>query len=221
MTSKSHPSHFLYQRHTHHPPATLPAHHNLGILGLCHSTSTRTSSNYKVRLYLLDVSRFQYPRLAIRCRVRSWRIAVSTVGIAQHIDLGTMATSVEMISAAPGAMLDSRWNATAAHALPTPTSDRYNNSATTRQQQQCTAASSSTPVSTPPATSSKAETTSTHKSCTPGILGDQEVDPLIVFDWDDTMLTSSWIQARDLLQAGSYDDLPECARRELAHLEHR
>lgn len=47
------------------------------------------------------------------------------------------------------------------------------------------------------------------------------VSPLIVFDWDDTMLTSSWIQSRELLQAGTYEDLPADARRSLAHLEQR
>lgn len=45
--------------------------------------------------------------------------------------------------------------------------------------------------------------------------------PLIVFDWDDTMLTSSWIQSRELLQAASYDELPADAKRDLAHLEQR
>lgn len=47
------------------------------------------------------------------------------------------------------------------------------------------------------------------------------ISPLIVFDWDDTMLTSSWIQSRELLQAGSFDDLPLDAQRDLAHLEQR
>lgn len=46
-------------------------------------------------------------------------------------------------------------------------------------------------------------------------------NPLIVFDWDDTMLTSSWIQSRELLQAASYEDLPMDAQRDLAHLEQR
>ncbi|CBJ32771.1 conserved unknown protein [Ectocarpus siliculosus] len=46
-----------------------------------------------------------------------------------------------------------------------------------------------------------------------------KVEPLIVFDWDDTMLTSSWIQVNDLLQAGSYDELPLEVRRDLAQLE--
>ncbi|CAM9357627.1 unnamed protein product [Ectocarpus sp. 8 AP-2014] len=46
-----------------------------------------------------------------------------------------------------------------------------------------------------------------------------KVEPLIVFDWDDTMLTSSWIQVNDLLQAGSYDELPQEVRRDLAQLE--
>lgn len=48
-----------------------------------------------------------------------------------------------------------------------------------------------------------------------------KVEPLIVFDWDDTMLTSSWIQVNDLLQAGSYDELPLEVRRDLAQLERR
>lgn len=48
-----------------------------------------------------------------------------------------------------------------------------------------------------------------------------KVEPLIVFDWDDTILASSWIQVRELLQAGSYEDLPSEARRDLAHLEQR
>lgn len=47
------------------------------------------------------------------------------------------------------------------------------------------------------------------------------VSPLIVFDWDDTMLTSSWIQSRELLQAASYDELPADTRQDLAHLEQR
>lgn len=53
------------------------------------------------------------------------------------------------------------------------------------------------------------------------VVGDRTVEPLIVFDWDDTILTSSWIQANELLQAGSYDDLPLEVRRELAQLERR
>lgn len=51
--------------------------------------------------------------------------------------------------------------------------------------------------------------------------GDCKVEPLIVFDWDDTILTSSWIQVNELLQAGSYDDLPLEVKRDLAHLEQR
>lgn len=51
--------------------------------------------------------------------------------------------------------------------------------------------------------------------------GEQKIEPLIVFDWDDTILTSSWIQVNELLQAGSYDDLPVEAKRDLAHLERR
>ncbi|CAN0062046.1 unnamed protein product, partial [Scytosiphon promiscuus] len=49
--------------------------------------------------------------------------------------------------------------------------------------------------------------------------GDRKVEPLIVFDWDDTILTSSWIQVNELLQAGSYDDLPLDVKRDLAQLE--
>lgn len=51
--------------------------------------------------------------------------------------------------------------------------------------------------------------------------GDRKVEPLIVFDWDDTILTSSWIQVNELLQAGSYDDLPLDVKRDLAQLEQR
>lgn len=51
--------------------------------------------------------------------------------------------------------------------------------------------------------------------------GDRTVEPLIVFDWDDTILTSSWIQVNELLQAGSYDELPLEVRRDLAQLERR
>lgn len=47
------------------------------------------------------------------------------------------------------------------------------------------------------------------------------ISPLIVFDWDDTMLASSWIQSRDLLQATSYDELPADVRQDLANLEQR
>lgn len=50
---------------------------------------------------------------------------------------------------------------------------------------------------------------------------DRTVEPLIVFDWDDTILTSSWIQVNELLQAGSYDELPLEVRRDLARLERR
>lgn len=49
----------------------------------------------------------------------------------------------------------------------------------------------------------------------------KDVEPLIVFDWDDTVLASSWIQLRELLQAESNEDLPEDVRRELAVLEQR
>lgn len=49
----------------------------------------------------------------------------------------------------------------------------------------------------------------------------KDVEPLIVFDWDDTVLASSWIQIRELLQAESNEDLPEDVRRELAVLEQR
>lgn len=42
-----------------------------------------------------------------------------------------------------------------------------------------------------------------------------------MFDWDDTVLASSWIQLRELLQAESNEDLPEDVRRELAVLEQR
>ena len=53
------------------------------------------------------------------------------------------------------------------------------------------------------------------------VAGDRTVEPLIVFDWDDTILTSSWIQVNELLQAGSYDELPLEVRRDLAQLERR
>lgn len=59
------------------------------------------------------------------------------------------------------------------------------------------------------------------KSCSSSGPGESKIEPLIVFDWDDTMLTSSWIQVNELLQAGSYDDLPVEAKRDLAHLERR
>lgn len=55
----------------------------------------------------------------------------------------------------------------------------------------------------------------------PAAGGDRKVEPLIVFDWDDTILTSSWIQVNELLQAGSYDDLPLDVKRDLAQLEQR
>eukprot|EP00752_Nemacystus_decipiens_P013885 g12326.t2 len=51
------------------------------------------------------------------------------------------------------------------------------------------------------------------------VAGDRTVEPLIVFDWDDTILTSSWIQVNELLQATSYDELPLEVRRDLAQLE--
>lgn len=60
-----------------------------------------------------------------------------------------------------------------------------------------------------------------HPSSSSDVSGDRTVEPLIVFDWDDTILTSSWIQVNELLQAGSYDDLPLEVRRDLAQLERR
>lgn len=58
-------------------------------------------------------------------------------------------------------------------------------------------------------------------ACANDDAADRRVEPLIVFDWDDTILTSSWIQVNDLLQAVSYDELPPEVQRDLAPLERR
>ncbi len=58
-------------------------------------------------------------------------------------------------------------------------------------------------------------------ACANADAADRKVEPLVVFDWDDTILTSSWIQANDLLQASSYDELPPEVQRDLAQLERR
>jgi len=58
-------------------------------------------------------------------------------------------------------------------------------------------------------------------ACANDDAADRKVEPLIVFDWDDTILTSSWIQVNDLLQATSYDELPPEVQRDLSQLERR
>ena len=72
----------------------------------------------------------------------------------------------------------------------------------------------------PPLSTRQGEDSPTKSCSSPGCFS-EHVEPLIVFDWDDTILASSWIQLRALLQADCNEDLPAEARRDLAILEQR